>query len=484
MTPSSNHDHMLSLPNWVRAVDTVALAIVGLILAGGFFCEGYVTQLQWRGWAFAGCALLGAWGAAGLLLGRWSGRPRAAAAWIVAAGLAAAAWSAVQVRPMPAERIASLSPVWGHIAGDFAEAGVSLRPHIPLAHSPAKGALSWEQLVASIGFFLGVACLATRRGSSIVLLMLMGVVTVAEGAFGAWTFLVEGAPRAYGGAWNPNHHAALTLMGIPVLLAGLVELRRQVPRFSEPLLSGRNPLILVFFLVGVALLGWGAGLSRASILIGVAVLAGWGVLELSGVLASARRTGGVRELWRHAGGALVTAVLLGLGVFLLMLAAVPEGVARRGFSADPGILTRRVEFWRAGLEALAETPWLGLGPGGMEQALTRFVRVPTFKNPVHAHNDYIEAVAELGLPASLVVGALLLLAMVRWAAESRRRAGDFDRDERLLQRACTAGVLTVLLHSLVDFPLRIPLVGFAFLILLALAVNPGPLLVAGYGRQR
>ncbi|MDK2970880.1 MAG: hypothetical protein PWP23_635 [Candidatus Sumerlaeota bacterium] len=481
---SSGNDYLVAVPNWVRVVDGIALALVVAILAGGFASEGYIANLEARGWAFAGCALLGIWGVVGWTMGRWSGAPRAASRWIAYAGLAAVIWTGVQTIPLSRERVTAISPVWQQVEADFAEAGVPMPERIPIAHSPVRSRLSWNHLVALLGFYLGVATLATRRGSTIVLLVVLCALTVAEGAFGAYTFLVKGVPRAYGAAWNPSHHAALTLMGIPVLVAALLELRRQIPRYSDAILSGRNPLILLFFLVGVALLGWGAGLSRASIMFGLLVLTGWGVLELWAALKSSGERTGLRGLWRLAGGGLVVIVLLCGAVLLLVLAAVPEGVAHRGFSADPAMLTRRVDFWRASVEALRETPWLGLGPAGTEHALTRFVHVPTFKNPVHSHNDYVQSVAELGIPAAAVVLVLLLVGAVLLLRDWRNQRRVFDWEERLLRRACGAGVLTILLHTLVDFPLRIPLVGFVFLILLALVVNPGPLLVAGYARRR
>ena len=124
-----------------------------------------------------------------------------------------------------------------------------------------------------------------------------------------------------------------------------------------------------------------------------------------------------------------------------------------------------------------ETPLFGLGLGGAEAALTRFVDQPAVLAPIWSHNDYVQLVAELGLPVtSLLLGALVVF-LVSFYKDIRQRRRDFDPSERVLQRAALLGVLTAALHAFVDFHLRVPLIGFTFLILVALIVNQGPLLV-------
>lgn len=66
----------------------------------------------------------------------------------------------------------------------------------------------------------------------------------------------------------------------------------------------------------------------------------------------------------------------------------------------------------------------------------------------HVHNDYLELVVELGVP-----GALLLAAFLLWWAW-RFFALWSSTGASPLARAATLVTLGLLLHSLVDFPLR------------------------------
>ena len=88
---------------------------------------------------------------------------------------------------------------------------------------------------------------------------------------------------------------------------------------------------------------------------------------------------------------------------------------------------------------------------------------------LQAHNDYLQWVAETGL-----VGAGLavwfLVALARSGAEKLRDAA--SGSERRLVAAALTGCLLALLHSLVDFPLRIPANALLFAALLAMIAAP------------
>jgi O-antigen ligase len=143
-----------------------------------------------------------------------------------------------------------------------------------------------------------------------------------------------------------------------------------------------------------------------------------------------------------------------------------------------------MQLWRGTLRALAVEPWSGLGLRGTEAALTRYAEWPMTTNPIWAHNDYVQALAELGVPAALLVACLAGMALLCGARELRRatRAERWSRD--LLRRAAAAGALTALAHAAADFHLRIPLAGFVCLGLIALAVTPGGLLVSNRSYAR
>jgi len=139
----------------------------------------------------------------------------------------------------------------------------------------------------------------------------------------------------------------------------------------------------------------------------------------------------------------------------------------------------RLRVWRATRAGLMERPLLGLGPAGAETAITRFMQASAEQTAIWSHNDYVQVVAEMGIPVSLTGLALLSILAAQVVRDVRLRRDAFDWSERVLQRAAAAGVILALLHAVVEFHLRIPLAGFSFLILAALALGPGPLLVTG-----
>ncbi len=85
---------------------------------------------------------------------------------------------------------------------------------------------------------------------------------------------------------------------------------------------------------------------------------------------------------------------------------------------------------------------------------------------VHAHNDYLETLAESGVPAggALIFAAFLVLHLIfrRW---SRRR----DAFVRGIALGAMAGILALMIHGLFDFNLRTPANAAYFCVLFALA---------------
>ncbi len=473
---NSEQENPSGLPGWIRTGDTAAEIVVWLILIGGFFSLGYVVNPLLRGWAWLACGLLGAWSAIGLGAGRWGGSGLRTARCGMAVLAIPILWCGFQLIPLSSDFVLRISPVQREIQTSFREAGLSLQGKISLAHSPAKGLRSWNQLVASGLFFAGVCLLTARRSCSLRLCALVALVSLAEGWIGAIRY-AKGVPRASGAIFNSNHHAALVVMGLPLYFARLVQWKRYSPRLRYgSIMSGSNPLLLFYGLGLVAIIGWLAAISRGSLILSGGVLVVWIVIEFWGALRE------LREGEKIPVSALLIGLLAGV-VFSLSLAAlvtsssIYQGFATRGWK-DELSGAGRMELWRATAEALMQTPWLGLGLFGTENALNQYGAMPMTLIPIRSHNDYVQIIAEMGVPASAVALMFLgrmLVSMIRdWSGRIRR--SDWSRG--LMQRAALAGVLAALAHAAVDFHLRIPEIGFVFLILLALAVNEGTLLIS------
>jgi O-antigen ligase len=67
----------------------------------------------------------------------------------------------------------------------------------------------------------------------------------------------------------------------------------------------------------------------------------------------------------------------------------------------------------------------------------------------HAHNEYVEFVLELG-----IAGLLLILAFIAWWATALVRVWRSEVPGAAMARAASVAIGVVLLHSIVDYPLR------------------------------
>jgi len=84
-----------------------------------------------------------------------------------------------------------------------------------------------------------------------------------------------------------------------------------------------------------------------------------------------------------------------------------------------------------------------------------------------AHNDYIQFAVELGLPITLMLGAMLLYCLFISLQTMRRRHTSLDQG---LAFGCSIAVLHMLLHSTVDFSLQSPAIGILFMTILAISI--------------
>lgn len=186
-------------------------------------------------------------------------------------------------------------------------------------------------------------------------------------------------------------------------------------------------------------------------------------VTLGGMLAVLLPPGARR--WRHMLGGL--ALLLILLVALIWLNPVAGRTAARFLSAaDDG----RSQFWRTTVTAIRAYWPVGSGLGTFVPVFQTFEPLETLSTRYvnNAHNDYLQILLEAGLPgAALMAAGLALLA---WRAA---RAPQPPR-ERALHRTAALGILVLLLHSLVDYPLRTTTLATMFGLLAGLLFPPPP----------
>lgn len=254
--------------------------------------------------------------------------------------------------------------------------------------------------------------------------------------------------RAIGSFANPNHFASALAMALPLAIFLLREALARPRRGGGPRrrfgmgADLRHTLSVTFWAVVLLFLlsALVASASRAGIV--AALLVAGLSLMLIPVAEGARRL----RWWRAA---------LAAGVLAVVLIAVgTEGLLSR---FDGGVQqdARWQIFAASARAAWTYFPW-GSGLGTFAGAFAPF-QSPTLTHFVDfAHNDYLQLAVESGLPFLLLAGLALTLAASSVRRLLRRLRDDMASPWAVLQASCALGLLAVLLHSLVDFNLRIP----------------------------
>jgi len=373
--------------------DALALLILGAVLLGGLYRRRLAliaTGAFWPGLAFVGVALLSALGAADILVSA-----KEVVRWAEVLGILVVA--ATVCRSWQDRRLV----LFGFMAGMASEA-----------------LIGWAQ------FFL-------RRGPP---------------SFRIGPFL-----RAYGTFGQPNPFGGYFALTLPVVFAlGFCLWQRGTPEQRRAVLTTANRWLFTAAIVcaglgGVALL---MSLSRGA-LMGVI----GGCLVLLGLLT-------------RRGGLLVLAVLgLGLAAFgLESMHLLPAAVSNRlaqiveygGWFDTTNIvptpqnwaIVERMAHWQAAWNMYIANPILGVGPGHYPIAYPHYRVNDFWLAPLgHAHNIYLNVMAEMGfLGIVTYLGQLIAWVVVCFAALRRARTG-YDR---ALVCGVLASLLAVSIHNVFD----------------------------------
>lgn len=376
-----------------------------------------------------------------------------------------AVWSVLQVTP------GILPEAWNHpIWAEAAAYGLPVEGVVSLNRSASGDALM--RLLAACGMFLLAFVLAQREARARQLLLAILAIITGYAVFGiaqeltGWRLSGSDAYRAnvVSTFVNRNHFATYANLGLVIALGLLLEplLRGDAP--MEGRLGARiaKAIAMVFeerrfplMAAVVILLAVVGSASRGGLL----SLIGAGLFLLTIVFLISRA--------RRRTKLLVIAATFGVGGLLVWLTGdVLLSRFQVILAADTlGEVDGRIAAWAMTLQAIAERPLLGYGHGAYLELFFLAHGPELGRTGIwdHAHNDYLQAAAELGLPAA---GALWLALLLVWGL---CLGGALTRRRRRLYPlvASTAGVL-VGLHAIVDFSLLMPAVAMAFAAILGI----------------
>ena len=210
------------------------------------------------------------------------------------------------------------------------------------------------------------------------------------------------------------------------------------------------------WLVGAAILiagGLLASMSRAGIL-------GGGIALFVFVLLSRQRLGSRRSTAWMLGGLCLLAVLASAYANLSSLALRLQETTEQGPWGRPAI-------WRDTWRMAADFRWTGVGAGAFQRAMLGYQQGSREFFFNHAHNEYLQLLAEGGLliavPALLVLAAAVVLIARSLAA---------DRTPIFWVRVgAVCGLVAVAVQSVWDTGLRMPANGVLFAVIAAIAVH-------------
>jgi len=322
----------------------------------------------------------------------------------------------------------------------------------PSFAAAAKELLKWAEF--GIVFAYVASHGETRTLYWMVLALLLA--GIAEGLLGIYQFLFQVGPpgfvlmrrfmRAHGTFLQPNPFAGYTGLLLPTAY-GLVLTAWRGDALGEDAGIWRRRIL------------WGTAIIATGVLL-AALIMSWSRGALLGMLAGGALV--TLALGKRAGPAILTVILIALLVVPNPLALLPAGLAQRltGITEYVGVgdlsqvevnddnfaVIERTAHWVAAWRMFAEHPWLGVGTGQYATEYSR-VALPRWHEPLgHAHNYYLNILAENGL-LGLVAYLAMMIAMVTAAWQSASRAPGWRRGLAL----GTLGMLGYLLtHSLVD----------------------------------
>lgn len=394
-------------------------------------------------------------------------------------------WLAIQIIPLPADLLKIISPV---------------RANLPTPDpASAMRTLSIDPY-ASVGFFLRSCAYVAAFGLALALvhsrerMRTIAIVIIAAGLVQALlaSFMhlaklnhqvfftaMDHAPNAHGTFVNRNHLAGYLeiclALGIGMMIATLKGGASQSwkQRFREIaawLLSTR-----VLLRISLVIMVTGLVMTRSR----MGNAAFFASMLIAGVIGLATS--------RHATRSTVILLfsLIVIDIFIVGTwfgvenvikryeettiyreVAQPTGGSVEEVQSTGGSVEERLEPGLFAMAMLKDYPVTGSGGGSFYTAFPKYRPSAVTAYFDHAHNDYVQITTDTGV---IGLGLLGLVVVSTFVVALRTLYKRRDPLCRGIAFGATMGVISIMIHSWVDFNLQIPANAFTFVVLLALA---------------
>ncbi len=346
---------------------------------------------------------------------------------------------------------------------------VPIGPPSRASLTPAAGIDALSRLAAYVWIAFAAAVGLRTRSALRWVAITIAVSASLQGLYGAFELLsgrqhILGYAKEFytneatGTFVNRNHFASYLAMAMPLTLALLTNpiSGARFPGWRQRLLRLLDGRVLLRALLLAALgciwIGVVLSYSRAGLAVAVigTAIAGFGLW-------------GRRLLFWLLVGSLAIPT-----VFLLYQDVRAPGARLSDLAVDARSDRGRLPVWRETTRIAIDHWAIGTGFGSFDAAFPLYRPASIHVRWNHAHNDWLQAAAEGGW-----LTPILLLAI--GVPVFRRRAGrSSSRLARAIRLGALAGLLAVALHSLVDFPLKIPAIAVLAAILIGIRCGKIP----------
>lgn len=238
-------------------------------------------------------------------------------------------------------------------------------------------------------------------------------------------------PGPLAGFTSPNHFGALLAMLCPAQLALMVD------DFSNRRLFHGAIGVAIFTLMSFGIV---FSFSRGSF---VAYMAG--ILVALILLAYRRRTAATVALGVF-GAAVIAALILFAGPEVKQRLQTLQNITRTDS------YTTRLSAWRDSVRVLRTYPLTGAGANAFRMVYPQHRRTSDGAVMTHAENEYIQLLTDTGL-----AGLVLFLALARVLRRDVLLPALAGASDTAILVAGTAPAFTAAVHSMMDFPLHIPI---------------------------
>ena len=366
-----------------------------------------------------------------------------------------------QLIPLPAELLHFLSPSTSTLFGKLGmdKAGYLL----PLTISPALTTAALLKWCSYAGLFLLLVTWRPNIGSveeerwlllPAYAIFAIGLIESLYGLYSAvnhseslfWFTRPHNVGIVSGTYINPDHLAGLLDMAIPVSVGLFLYhggiLRKKYGgslRGIISLLGSRRAFWLWILFLGILIM----------ILAHTFTLSRMGHISIIAAFTLVFILYGIRRLQMPV---VAIIVLLSAGILWAMWEGIGVVIAKWGMLENS--FQGRYEVWKGALTLAASFPLLGTGLGTFQLAYPPY-KATGFGATIydHAHNDYVEMLADTGLAGFIPWIAFFCIFLFFVIRAWFRNESFFTKT---LGAGCMAAVIAALLHSLADFNLQIP----------------------------